>query len=424
MGTFIRTSKGRFAGSIGDGKTKAPTAPERPVGAVEQAPEEPSLLDVVQAYQDRLTRPTLEEWLDSRDDFHQWVALSSFEEESEDARRGRYWEGATRYVSTPGGQQALAAILDNPDTPACLRSAAERLEMEMAAHHDSVKAEWSAELAGQRAAQSLDAALRPTAAIDAQARVEEGVVLEPTVSVHGDSVIHAGAFIGGDTSIESSRLLFGTTVVSSVIRDSIAETVFIHDSRVIGAEVRDCRVPSARKSAPTRVTNSELSEGSLVSLAEVRSSTIAGRVVGTNAAGRHTTVSRSRVGQGAEVADAQVTDSILARGSSVQHADVRHAHLSGTARVEGTAEQPSRVENVSLDREFIGPNADVSSSDDVSSVVREGVLYTRYRTQSRSLMGRRVWAYTEARVRPHDGTLTRAYLGAGNAVAKDISSLF
>jgi hypothetical protein len=464
---------GKIVGNLpGSRSNVPPTEPYAPgAEAVERGDETVSVESLHAAFR----MQTHEEMLTSaKADFDSWVTAATFAELG-DSSRGRFWEGAAQFASTPEGDEVLQRIASNPATTSTLRSAALALQEEVRRNKEAIQSTWTPDVVDESDYTTPQAPLG-RAYIDLTAIVHYKNMdrLSPETRVLNHSRVDADSVTFGAVIIDASQLesahiqqseIAGSTILHAMVRTSMVEQSTISDEK---------RLPHERMRLRTTVIDSRLTDGAIVEGAHVEGSRIEGTVrgTGTSDAGlvdrenapeyyvydnyggtdradpdigsraeeaTYSKVSFSHIGKGSLVENAVVSDSTIEGSGTARFARISNATISGTARVEGTYEhrleilpgytvlksisvfnRRADVANVTLDREYIGPSAEISSPRHVRSVVKGGMLYTRYRTRRKgSGPFRRSWGYTKVSVDPSTGSLNYDFLGFSGNSAND-----
>lgn len=423
---------------------------------------------------------------EARAEFHAWVEKAVFAEE-DDSARAVHWDGASRYATTEEGRRALEQIANNLETTPQLRRAAGAMLLEVEQHGEDIRNTWIV------APHEDDSPVpRPRAAIvdaDSSVFADDLGRMSPDTQVTGGSKVRRST-THGDVLISASSVDDSTITRSTVHQSQVADAT-VTDSTLTGATVYEPTYP--RRSSvevarcPTQVERSTLSPGADVSSAHVSDSTVHGTVVGTGVhtarlfsseeVGRfyekyrtplgeetnyharpeigvaaetatHSRVAHSTVGAGSTVRNSHLTYCLVKDGVDTEFAVIESSTLEGTAHIRGEfrhdtqplvgykvlheiipRDRRARVSNVRLTREYIGPAAEVTRQGHVKSVVKDGVVVTRYRTRFRTGLRRAVWAYTTTRVDPSTGSLQREFAGYDDGVdsspvVRALSSLF
>jgi len=413
--------------------------------------------------------------LEARKDFTRWVEHAVFAEEG-DTTRGRYWEGATRYATTPEGEWALRKISENPDTTSTLRTAAGAMLVEVEEYKATIRSGWLVE------DESFDLSAAPapaTALVEEGAYVDKACLpyLSPDTKVTGPSAQVVSSSRTTGTVLISESEVSNAGITDSYLSDgSSVRDAHIYDSTLSGASVRgrEDRTLSEYTSHPTIVRGSNLGQGSRVAGALVQDSAVEGSVVGTGTknaglvdskrisdyyevyyyagssiqhsdkadpkigkeaeAAAYSKVVGSKIGKRSEIRNSSLANTVVKDGVNTNMAIISDSTLEGTAHVAGNYEhrleklegysvlegitvrdRRARVSNVRLTREFIGEAAEVEKQSHVESVVQGGMVVTRYRTRFRTRrMRRAIWAYTTTKVDPKTGSLERQFVGYDN----------
>jgi hypothetical protein len=465
-GTTTVIRNGRIVGNLPSGRALSPTSGPQLGSQVgpDSGPDTPTVDSLYTVFAGRNSIDALEA---AQDDFQSWVIHAAFASE-DDSTRGRFWEGATRYATTPEGRAALERIAANSDTTPALRTAAGVMLAEVDLYGEDIERAWVvSEVADDDAQPARNTAFVASTASVAPSCSES---LSSGTSVLGHSSLQKASKTEGvvtltDTDVEDS------TVSDSVVENSTLRQVRIANSTVSGAHIAPARYVHTISDdpTPTSVTDSTVGAGAEIFGATVKDSVIHGHIEGTGASAAglastrnvtkyyevyvngmgeerseyadlsiglaaehatHSRVTKSTIHQGSSVRNAHLDGVTLKDGTDIDTAIVENSTLEGTAHIGGSfthkittlrgysllkqiipRDRRARVSNVHLTREFIGESADVTKQSHVESTTRDGVLITRYRTRFRTKMRRAIWAYTTTTVDPETGSLKRQFVG-------------
>lgn len=461
--TIIRGN--RIVGNLPAKRALSPVSGDRigSQGVSNQEDSRPSIDSVYSLFADQDSPEALEL---AQDDFQSWVLHAAFAPEG-DSSRGQYWEGATRYATTPEGRAALERIVSNSETTESLRSAAGAMLAEVEMYGNDIRESWLIAPGDIDEQQPLaEALIAPGAHVSFDSRER----LSPDTRVLGASHVSYESRTSGSVTLNNA-MLYAATVTDSVVEDSSLKKATVTDSMVVQATVEFQRQTSSyeQDTYPTSVSGSTIGPGGYVTGATVTDSKVLGEVVGTGAdkAGlvdsqrvphfyevftngygdqvserarvqigeaaekaTHARVRSSIVGQGSKVRNSHLDHVVLNDGVDVDTAVVENSTLEGTSHVAGTfvhereklkgynlleqitpRDRRARVANVKLTREYIGEAAEVTKQSHVESATRDGVLVTRYRTRFRTRARRAIWAYTTTTVDPRTGSPIREFVG-------------
>jgi len=423
----------------------------------------PNIDSVYSLFTDQYDSESLEA---AQEEFQSWVLSAAFASE-EDSSRGKYWEGATRYATTPEGRAALERIVSNSETTESLRIAADVMLAEVERYSDDIRKSWIVNPEQLENQQPLaEAAIGP----DVYVSLDSKTQLSPDTKVLGNSEVAYESETMGSVTVHDS-ILHGAHVTDSLIEKSSLQHASVANSQIADATIsyqKDAS-PAENERFRTSVSGSTIGPGADIRGATIDKSTVLGEVIGTGAKKAGLADSRSldgiyevftnglgeevserartKLGEVAEEAThARVISSVVGRGSKVRNSHLDHVVLSdgvgvdtavienstleGTSHVAGSfiherkklrgytmlqqitpRDRRARVANVKLTREYVGEAAEVTKQSHVESVTGDGVLVTRYRTRFRTRARRAVWAYTITTVDPRTGSLLREFVG-------------
>lgn len=405
---------------------------------------------------------------EAQQEFHAWVGSAVFAE-ADDTTRGKYWEGATRYATTDEGYSALKSIAENPETTPTLRAAAGAMLLEVERYREEIRGGWVVSATSE---EETPARLTPMIEETAFVSYDSEENLSSGTQVLGNSKVGGNTRTSGEVIIKDSAV-DNAYVSRSQLDQARVDSAIVKDSSITRARVIERNqfgLSDSERTLQTTVEGSVLSEVAEVSGASVTASRVEGTILGSGArdAGlknsneaskyyqtytrgydsyvysekadsrigqiaeeaTYSKVTRSTIGKGSVIKNSHVSNSVVKDGVDTDLAVIENSTLEGTAHVRGSfvhetkklpnynyleeiipRDRRARVANVHLTREFIGEAAEVTKQSHVQSMVKDGVVITRYRTRFRGRMRRAVWAYTTTTVNPQNGSLKREFVG-------------